>query len=92
MSGHVPGRTARQCRERYVNLLQPDLKFQEFSKEEEEVRLLRCMFTSAPCIRGLANDAAPWMAAACTSHRMCLCCAMLAMRLADAPVPLNCRL
>lgn len=43
VSGHVPGRTARQCRERYVNLLQPDLKFQEFSKEEEEVRLQACL-------------------------------------------------
>ncbi|EFJ46229.1 hypothetical protein VOLCADRAFT_93469 [Volvox carteri f. nagariensis] len=39
---HVVGRTARQCRERYVNLLQPGLKFGPFSKEEQKVLAEAC--------------------------------------------------
>ncbi|GIL76271.1 hypothetical protein Vretifemale_5875, partial [Volvox reticuliferus] len=39
---HVAGRTARQCRERYVNLLQPGLKFGPFSPEEQQVVVAAC--------------------------------------------------
>ncbi|KAG0038914.1 Myblike DNAbinding domain-containing protein [Podila clonocystis] len=33
---HVPGRTDIQCRERYVNVLSPNIRFGSWSKEESE--------------------------------------------------------
>ncbi|GLC33137.1 hypothetical protein PLESTB_000366500 [Pleodorina starrii] len=38
----VAGRTARQCRERYVNLLSPGLKFGPFSEEEQRILATAC--------------------------------------------------
>ncbi|KAG2450615.1 hypothetical protein HYH02_004455 [Chlamydomonas schloesseri] len=42
VSQRVPGRTAQQCRERFVNLLSPELRFGVFSEEETKTLVAAC--------------------------------------------------
>ena len=37
IAGFVPGRTARQCRERWINYLSPEVKTGDWKDEEEEL-------------------------------------------------------
>lgn len=39
---HVPGRTDVQCRERWVNVLDPKVAFTKWTPEEDEVSMLLC--------------------------------------------------
>lgn len=39
ISKHIPGRTGKQCRERFVNNLSPDLKQGKWTKEEDRILL-----------------------------------------------------
>ena len=34
---HLPGRTGKQCRERWITFLSPDVKRDQWSKEEDEI-------------------------------------------------------
>lgn len=34
---HLPGRTGKQCRERWITFLSPDVKRDEWTKEEDEI-------------------------------------------------------
>jgi myb proto-oncogene protein len=36
---HFPGRTGKQIRERYLNKLDPELKFENWTKQEDEIIL-----------------------------------------------------
>jgi hypothetical protein len=47
IAGHLPGRTPRQCRERWKLYLSPELKLEPWSLEDEQ-RLLKMYFTVGP--------------------------------------------
>lgn len=44
---HIPGRAGKQCRERYINHLDPELKRHDWLPSEDDALLSECETTSA---------------------------------------------